>query len=95
MDGFDISKYDNIFLAVSTLKNVEELRCLFEDMCTIKELEAMSQRLNVAAMLKNGANYQQVIASTGASTATISRVNKCLMYGKGGYALVLDKEDKE
>ena len=60
----------------------------------IKELEDVSQRLEVAKLLKNGKNYQEISKLTGASTATISRVNKCLNYGKGGYNLVLDKKDE-
>ena len=66
----------------------------FEDICTIKELESLSQRLEVAAMLKSGKNYQEVTRATGASTATISRVNKCLLYGSGGYDMILGSEDK-
>ncbi len=93
MDGLKIETFDNLFEAVLRLDKIEDLRKLFEDMCTVKELEAMSQRLRVASMLKLGNNYQEISASTGASTATISRVNKCLMYGTGGYDLVL-REDK-
>lgn len=93
MDGFKIESYDNLFEAVAKLDKIEDLRKLFEDMCTVKELEAMSQRLRVASLLKSGSNYQEISLATGASTATISRVNKCLMYGPGGYDLVL--EDKE
>ena len=93
MDGLKIETFDNLFEAVLRLDKIEDLRKLFEDMCTVKELEAMSQRLRVASMLKRGSNYQEISESTGASTATISRVNKCLMYGTGGYDLVL-REDK-
>lgn len=71
------------------LKTIEECRTFFEDICTIKEMEAISQRLEVAAMLKAGKNYQEISRVTGASTATISRVNKCLQYGSGGYDLIL------
>ena len=94
MDKFSIEMYDNLFEAVLKLKTVEEARLFFEDACTIKELDAISQRIEVAAMLKAGKNYQDVSRATGASTATISRVNKCLIYGKGGYDLVLNKEEK-
>ena len=94
MDGFKIESYDNLVKAVAGLDKIEDLRKLFEDMCTVKELEAMSQRLRVASLLKCGSNYQEISMQTGASTATISRVNKCLMYGSGGYDLVLeDKND--
>ena len=94
MDNFSIDKFDNLFEAVLTLKSIEECRKFFEDVCTIKELDAISQRLEVASLLSNGKNYQEVTALTGASTATISRVNKCLQYGKGGYSLVVKKEGK-
>jgi TrpR-related protein YerC/YecD len=94
MDNFSIEMFDNLFEAVLKLKTVEECRKFFEDVCTIKEVEAMSQRLEVASLLSNGKNYQEVTALTGASTTTISRVNKCLQYGKGGYGLVLEKEGK-
>ena len=94
MDNFSIEMFDNLFEAVLKLKTVEECRKFFEDVCTIKEVDAISQRLEVARLLSNGKNYQEVTALTGASTTTISRVNKCLQYGKGGYSLVLDKEGK-
>lgn len=93
MDNFNIEIFDNLFEAIAELKTIDEVRKFFEDVCTIKELEAMSQRLKVAALLKSGRNYQEVSAMTGASTATISRVNKCLLYGSGGYKLVLGEEE--
>lgn len=92
MNKFSINKFDNFFEAVLKLESIEEARSFFEDLCTIKELEAISQRIEVASMLKAGKNYQEVSRVTGASTATISRVNKCLVYGSGGYNAVLDEE---
>ncbi len=87
---------DNLFRAILSLKNEEECNLLFEDICTVKELQAMAQRLEVAAQLSAGKNYNSVSESTGASSATISRVNKCLLYGDGGYKLVLHRmEEKE
>ena len=86
---FLIEDHDKLFEAVLKLSTVEEARLFFEDICTIKELEAISQRLEVAKMLKSGAGYSEISAKCGASTATISRVNKCLNYGKGGYAIVI------
>ena len=74
MDNFSIDKFDNLFEAVLALKSVEDCRKFFEDVCTIKELDAISQRLEVASLLSNGKNYQEVTALTGASTATISAV---------------------
>ena len=79
-----------LYEAILHLESVEECRVFFEDICTIKELQDLSQRLLVAQMLSEGKNYQEICAATGASTATICRVNKCLTYGEG-YRLVLDK----
>lgn len=90
MGSFSMEKFDRLFEAVQGLKSVEEYRKFFEDVCTIKELQDISQRLEVASLLKSGKNYQEVCKITGASTATISRVNKCLNYGSGGYELVID-----
>ena len=88
--------FDELFEAVLKLKSVKDCRKFFEDVCTIKEIQDMTQRLEVAALLKQGNNYQEVSKKTGASTATISRVNKCLNYGSGGYNLVLnDNKDGE
>ena len=94
MQNFDIKTFDQLFSAVLKLDGIEECRKFFEDVCTIKELEDITQRLQVASYLKEGKNYQEISALTGASTATISRVNKCLNYGSGGYNVVLNKEDK-
>ena len=69
----------------------QECAAFFEDICTIKELQDMSQRLAVAEMLDDGEKYQSIGDATGASTATISRVNKCLNYGSGGYRVVLKR----
>ena len=91
MEKFSIEKYDPFFEAILKLETVEECRLFFEDACTIKELEAISQRLEVAEMLRAGKNYGEVTRATGASTATISRVNKCLNYGQGGYDVVIKK----
>lgn len=94
MNGnFSIEDHDELFEAILSLSCVEDCRKFFEDICTIKELEAISQRLEVAKMLRSGAGYSEISAKCGASTATISRVNKCLLYGKGGYGIVIDKEN--
>ncbi len=96
MEKFHIGMFDNLFEAILKLKDKSDCRKFFEDVCTIKELQDISQRLEVASLLKGGNNYQEVSKATGASTATISRVNKCLNYGSGGYALVLkNTEDEE
>ena len=95
MEKFDIKSFDGLFNAVLKLKTVKDCQKFFEDVCTIKELQDISQRLEVAALLKEGNNYQEVSKITGASTATICRVNKCLNYGTGGYNLVLDNKEKK
>ena len=69
--------------AIMTLRSLEECRRFFEDICTIKELQAISQRMRVACLLDSGSNYIEVSEATGASSATISRVNRCLNYGSG------------
>ena len=82
---------DILFEAILTLENIDECYKFFEDFATINELKALSQRIQVAKMLKNKKVYTEIAEFTGASTATISRVNKCLNYGEGGYNLVLDR----
>lgn len=94
MDIFRIESFDELFEAILKLESLDDCRKFFEDVCTIKELQDITQRLEVAKLLSNGKNYQEVCKATGASTATISRVNKCLLYGKGGYKRVLDGRDK-
>ena len=80
---------DNLFLAILSLKTKEECYRFFEDLCTISELKSMSQRLEVALMLEKKCIYTDIAAKTGASTATISRVNRCLHYGSDGYQTVI------
>lgn len=80
--------------AVLALKTQADCKAFFEDICTIKELQAISQRLQVACLLDSGRNYVEVSELTGASSATISRVNRCLNYG-GGYRSALDRLKEE
>lgn len=82
---------DNLCKAVLSLKNMEECYQFFEDICTISEIKAMGQRLEVASMLRQGHIYEDIVEHTGASTATISRVKRCLNYGADGYNIVLDR----
>ena len=82
---------DELFEGVLSLTSVEECYNFFEDLCTITELRAMAQRFQVAKMLDDGQIYSDIVKETGASTATISRVNKCLIYGTDGYRMVLDR----
>ncbi len=82
---------DQLCEAVLSLKSVEECYQFFEDICTIGELKAMSQRMEVARMLQAGHTYDDIVERTGASTATISRVKRCLNYGADGYKIVLER----
>mgnify|MGYP000229660295 CR=1 FL=1 len=87
---------DKLFEAILLLKNIDECYMFFEDLCTVTEIRALAQRLEVARMLRNGITYSEISEKTGASTATISRVNRYLNYGADGYKLVLDRlENKE
>lgn len=83
--------FDFLIDAVLTLKTKEECYNFFEDLCTIPELKAMSQRLHVAKMLSESRVYSDIVAQTGASTATISRVNRSLIYGTDGYSVAFNR----
>lgn len=85
------NELDFLFKAILTLESVDECYRFFEDICTIKELQAMGQRMHVARELDANKNYLQVYDETGVSSATICRVNKCLQYGAGGYKIALDR----
>ena len=89
MDKYYSEQVNMLMNAILGLKDIKTCKMFFEDVCTIKELQEMSQRLQVAKELKSGKNYNDISKSTGASTATISRVNRCLVYGSGGYNAVL------
>ena len=91
MDKLRNPETDLLFEGILTLQTVEECYRFFTDICTIKELQAMTQRLQVAKQLHEGRNYNEVCRDTGASSATICRVNKCLNYGDGGYKAVLER----
>ena len=80
--------------AVLSLESIEECYQFFEDICTVSELKALSQRLEVARMLSVGHTYDDIVARTGASTATISRVKRCLNYGADGYKIILGRLQK-
>ncbi len=84
-----------LFKAVLSLKTMEECYAFFEDLCTVPELKALSQRLQVAKMLNEHRVYSDIVQETGASTATISRVNRSLNYGSDGYHIIFErlKED--
>ena len=92
-------KSDRLYKAILTLETEEECYNFFQDLCTIPELRSMEQRYEVATLLSQGLIYNDILERTGASSATISRVNRSLIYGAGGYEGVLEKmkeqEDKE
>ena len=91
MGKFQSASLERLFQAVLCLDTPEECSAFLEDLCTIKELQDISQRLDVAFLLQDGKNYQEISAKTGVSTATISRVNRSLLYGSGGYQSVIKK----
>ena len=82
---------DKLFEAILLLENIEECYNFFEDICTVSEIKALAQRLQVASMLKEGKTYTDISEVTGASTATISRINRALNYGADGYNTILNK----
>ena len=86
---------DYLFQCILTLKSVEECYQFFEDLCTVPELRALSQRFLVAKMLDDHIVYSDIVAKTGASTATISRVNRSLNYGNDGYRIVFERLEKD
>ena len=86
---------EELYEGILTLESVEDCNRFFEDICTIKELQSISQRLKVAKMLRENHTYTQIEQATGVSTATISRISKFLHFGPGGYNLVLDRLDKK
>lgn len=82
---------DFLFKAILSLENMEECYAFFDDLCTVAELKALSQRLQVAKMLSEHKVYSDIVSQTGASTATISRVNRSLIYGSDGYKIVFER----
>ena len=91
MKNLHTKEVDELFTAILSLENIDECYKFFEDACTIKEVLEIAQRLKAAQMLRDGVNYAEITKETGMSTATISRVNRCLEYGEGGYSMVLDR----
>ena len=82
---------DRLFRSILKLESLDECYDYFEDLCTVKELQDMSQRLETAILLAKGCSYQQITQQVDVSTATIGRVSKCLNYGTGGYRAVIEK----
>ena len=82
---------DRLFETILNLNTKEECRAYLEDLCTVKELQDMAQRLDTAILLSQGCSYQKIAQEVGVSTATIGRVSRCLNYGSGGYRTVIER----
>ena len=91
MANWHSKETDDLIKAITELNTVEECYTFFEDVCTIKEIIEIAQRLRVAKLLDSGLSYQAISKETGARTATISRVSKCLEYGNGGYRAAIQR----
>ena len=89
------SNVEYLYRAVLSLQTMEECDRFFDDLCTVPELKALSQRLHVAKMLRDRRVYSEIVQATGASTATISRVNRSLNYGADGYEIIFKRLDEE
>ncbi|MBQ7411734.1 MAG: helix-turn-helix domain-containing protein [Clostridia bacterium] len=95
MKKLHTKEVDTLFEAILSLESIDECYSFFEDVCTVREILDIAQRLKAAKMLKDGENYAVISKATGMSTATISRVSKCLEYGEGGYELALSRLEKK
>ena len=95
MNPLQNTSLDRLMEVISKLETKDECFRFFEDLCTVKELLDMAQRLDVAVLLREGANYQTISQTVNVSTATISRVSRCLNYGSGGYAVALERLEEE
>jgi TrpR-related protein YerC/YecD len=91
LDKLRDKSLDRLFEEILSLENMEESYRFFDDLCTVGEVKSLAQRLEVARMLRKGFTYHQIESETGASTATISRVKRCLHYGSDGYDVVLNR----
>lgn len=87
----DKQSSDALYRAIVSIQSEEECRSFLEDLCTVSELKAMAQRMDVAILLSEGMIYSEILEQTGASSATISRVNRCLHYGAGGYQAIVPR----
>ena len=92
---FRSKSIDRLFDVISQMNSREECYAFFSDLCTIKELQDMAQRLDTAVLLSQGKSYQTITQQVGISTATIGRVSKCLNYGTGGYRTAIEKLEEE
>ena len=91
MHKFNNEAIEKFYEAILSLENIQECKLFFDDVCTIQELEALSQRLEVAKLLCEGKSYNDINRITGASTTTIGRVSRCLNYGDGGYKTAIER----
>ena len=91
MQKYHTASIDRLFEVISKIETKEQCAAFLEDLCTIKELQGMAQRLDTAILLDEGHSFQKIANEIGTSTATISRVNRALLYGSGGYQAVIDK----
>lgn len=91
MQKTDKTAINKLYSAIISLKTLEECSAFFDDICTVQEVEALAQRLEVACQLLDGKSYVDINKQTGASTATICRVSKCLNYGDGGYKTAIER----
>ena len=89
------ARNENMYKAILTLETVEEVMHFFDDLCTVSEIQAMEQRFQVAVLLNEGLIYNDILERTGASSATISRVNRSLQYGADGYAVAFERMKKQ
>ncbi len=94
-EKFRDERIDYLFRAILTLESVDDCYAFFEDLCTVAEIQEMSRRLLAAKLLREDKVYTEIAAETGLSTATISRVNRCLKYGSDGYLGALEKLDRQ
>ena len=85
-------KIDALFSLIAGIDNIEDCRALFDDLCTVKEIENMAERVYAAGLLMEGKTYNQIMADSEISSATLSRVSRCVQYGKG-YSRLLKKEE--
>ena len=95
VNGFDNENTRYLYSALAAIKTPEEAAAFLQHICTIAELTEMANRISVAKMLSDGLTYQQICEATGISTATVTRVNRCLRYGSGGYKTILDRLEKD
>lgn len=91
LDKLNQKEVRQLFRAILQLKTIDECYQFFDDLCTVGEIKSMAQRLEVARMLQQGYTYSRIESETGASTATISRVKRCLHYGTDGYKMALER----